>query len=212
MAVKHDGGATGERRRFDFSGGRLCLDFTNTVEDRPLEDRKEQLVDYSDLVSWAEQAGVVGGEEAEALRGEAARQPAKAQTVLTAARDLREVLFDIFAAVAVGDAPPERSLITLNAALPDALGALRIAAEEGAFEWRWAREGRGLDRVLLPVIRDAAELLTSPEVSRVRVCESENCDWLFFDQSRNRTRRWCDMSTCGNRAKARRHYERKKRS
>jgi len=210
MAVKHDGGATGERFRFDFSGGRLCLDFANTLDDRPTEDRKEQLVDYPDLVSWARQAGVIGGEEAEALRGTGTRQPAEAQAVLTAARDLREALFDIFAAVAVGDTPLEGSLVTLNAALPEAMSALRVASVEGAFEWRWAGEWRGLDRPLLPVIRDAAELLTSPELSRVRLCESETCDWLFFDQSRNRTRRWCDMSTCGNRAKARRHYERRK--
>jgi predicted RNA-binding Zn ribbon-like protein len=162
------------------------------------------------LVSWAEEAGVLGGEEAAALLDEGADRPADAEGVVSGARELREALFDIFAAFAKDKTTPEDSLGTLNFALPDALSALRVAAVDGAFEWRWAREGSGLDRMLLPVIRDAAELLTSPELSRVRLCESETCDWLFFDQSRNRTRRWCDMSTCGNRAKARRHYERKK--
>jgi len=62
--------------------------------------------------------------------------------------------------------------------------------------------------VLAPVVESAAALLTSPDLSRVRECESETCGWLFIDRSRNRSRRWCDMTVCGNRAKVRRHYQR----
>ncbi|MBI4413448.1 MAG: CGNR zinc finger domain-containing protein, partial [candidate division NC10 bacterium] len=78
------------------------------------------------------------------------------------------------------------------------------------FAWRWTGDGQRLDRMLWAVTRSAADLLTSGELAAVRECEAETCAWLFMDRSRNRSRRWCDMKACGNRAKARRHYERKK--
>ncbi|UCC71639.1 MAG: ABATE domain-containing protein [Gemmatimonadota bacterium] len=211
MSVKGGGVQTRDGFLFELSGGRLCLDLANTVDDRPADQRKELLGSYSDLVAWAEQARVVTSEEAEVLHEEAARRPEEAQGTLAAARRLREALFAIFSCVANGQSPPEGALAVLNTALPGAMSALRVAAAGGVFEWRWSLDERGLDRILSPVIRDAAELLTSPDLSRVRLCESESCGWLFLDKSRNRTRRWCDMSVCGNRAKARRHYERKKR-
>jgi predicted RNA-binding Zn ribbon-like protein len=65
-----------------------------------------------------------------------------------------------------------------------------------------------LHRLLWPIAESAAELLTSQEVSSIRLCEAPDCDWLFLDNSRNRSRRWCDMKICGNREKARRHYRR----
>ena len=70
--------------------------------------------------------------------------------------------------------------------------------------------GYGFDRMLWPVTRSAAELLVSGELSRVRTCANDTCGWLFMDTSKNRSRRWCDMNDCGNRAKARRHYARKR--
>ncbi|UCF20680.1 MAG: ABATE domain-containing protein [Gemmatimonadota bacterium] len=208
---ERDSASTRGAPRFELSGGRLSLDFANTVDNRPTEGRKELLNSYSDLIAWAEQAGVIEAEEARVLGEEGMSRPADADAALAAARDLREALFAIFSSIASGRGLPERSIAALNAALPAAMSALRLAAVDGGFEWRWAPDRRGLDRMLAPLIRDAAELLTSPDLSRVRLCESETCGWLFLDQSRNRTRRWCDMSVCGNRAKARRHYQRKKR-
>ena len=76
--------------------------------------------------------------------------------------------------------------------------------------WGGAGSVDALERVLWPVVRSAADLLTSPERGRVRRCGGANCDWLFMDNSRNHSRRWCDMGSCGNRAKARRYYARHK--
>ena len=81
-------------------------------------------------------------------------------------------------------------------------------SEGGGFAWRWKRDD-GLDRILWPVAWSAAELLTEGPLARVREYPGDdNCGWLFLDTSRNGSRRWCDMSTCGNRAKARRYYRR----
>ncbi len=197
---------------FDLSGARLCLDFANTLESRRGAEPRERLTVYGDLVGWAGQAGLIGKDEAEALRAVAAKRPQEAERALATARRLREATFAIFSSVADGEPAPEAALAALNAALPDALSALRLNPAGQAFEWSWSLEERGLERILPPVVRDAAELLTSVELTRVRECESDTCAWLFLDQSRNRTRRWCDMGVCGNRAKARRHYARRKRA
>ena len=84
----------------------------------------------------------------------------------------------------------------------------QLVAVEGGYTWVWDEGGRALDSMLWPVARSAADLLTSGELQAVRQCAGRACGWLFLDTSRNRTRRWCDMSVCGNRAKARRHHER----
>ena len=63
---------------------------------------------------------------------------------------------------------------------------------------------------LWPIARSAAHLLTSAELTRVRECDGTSCNWLFFDRSRGGSRRWCSMESCGNRAKARRHYRRRR--
>jgi predicted RNA-binding Zn ribbon-like protein len=76
-----------------------------------------------------------------------------------------------------------------------------------ALAWRDA-DRTDLDRVLWEAAASAADLLTSPDLARVKTCPGAGCAWLFLDRSRNGTRRWCDMSVCGNRAKARRHYSR----
>lgn len=208
MSTREDSGSgTTDRSPFDLSGGRACLDLANTLEDR-LKEPRDRLRSYADLVSWAQAAGVLDSAAANAFRKEARKHPADAQRALATARALRETFYAVFTSVAGGRSPSPAALDALNEALPGALGTLRLAATRDGFEWRWALGAGGMERVLAPVVRDAAELLTSGEVQRVRVCESETCAWLFLDQSRNRSRRWCDMSVCGNRAKARRYYER----
>ena len=73
-------------------------------------------------------------------------------------------------------------------------------------------EGTHLDTVLWPIAKSAADLLTSDRLACVRECAAQNCGWLFMDNSPNQRRRWCNMKICGNRAKARRHYERNRTS
>lgn len=87
-------------------------------------------------------------------------------------------------------------------------GGSAPGASVSSFVWGWDDAAPALDRPLWPVARSLAELLTSDELPRVRECAADNCAWLFIDTSKNRSRRWCDMAVCGNRAKARRHYAR----
>jgi predicted RNA-binding Zn ribbon-like protein len=196
---------------FEISGGALCLDLTNTVSNRGTEPI-ERLVGYGDLVDWARQAGAADDGEARALRRRAAAEPDAAAAVLARARALREALYALFSAAAAGRPGPEPALAVLNAELPAALARRRLARDGAAYRWRDAagEDGPPLDAPLAPAVRSAAELLTSDELALVRECAADTCGWLFLDRSRNRSRRWCDMKVCGNRAKARRHYRRRK--
>ena len=196
--------------QFDLSGGALCLDFVNTLADRP-RGEEEHLGDAAALLEWARQAEVAPRREIGALADELTARPHDVAPWFDGALELRETLYRIFRCLPRGDAPTEEDLARLNGALAEALPHLLVAAGDEGFSWQWRADGAGFDRVLWPVVRSAADLLTSSEVPLLRECASGTCSWLFVDRSRNHRRKWCDMSTCGNRAKARRHYRRRKR-
>jgi len=184
----------------------LCLDFVNTLADRPLS-RQESLHSLGDLVAWAESAGVIDGRGARELSRHVTSHPRLAQAVLTRALDLREALYRILAAPA--DPPAPADVAVLNAVLRDALVHRQLAGRDG-LRWTWTDEPVTSQAILWRIAWSAAALVTSPDRDRVRECRSATCSWLFVDRSRGRRRQWCEMRTCGNREKARRHYARQK--
>ena len=195
---------------FDFSGGRLCLDFVNTTGGTR-QAPKEHLHTYDDLVSWGRQAGVLDDDAAQRLGQLGRRRPEEAQRTLAAAVTLREAMFRIFCGAADCRPQREQDMETFNAALSRALAHVRIATSREGCVHLWGDGEDDLDRMLWPVLRSAMDLLTSEQNRpRVHKCESPTCDWLFLDTTRNHSRRWCDMKSCGNRAKARRYYDRHK--
>ena len=195
---------------FEFTGNWLCLDFANTMSDRPSDSPQELLNSYNDLVSWAVQAHIVTENEAEQLRNEAVSRPAEASAVLKRAIDLREAIYRIFSALGNDSSAEEADLVILNGALSEGMAHAHLVPKANVFSWDWSGKEDALERILWLVARSAADLLVSEELDTVRVCASEDCQWLFLDTSKNKSRRWCDMKSCGNRAKARRHYQRKK--
>lgn len=193
---------------FELTGGNLCLDLANTVDNRPSSRRTDLLPTYAHLVEWSRQSGIVNPFQARRLLRAGQRRPREAREVLAQAKSLREALYGIFSALAARKTLPERDLAPLNRALQELSGKLQLAREQGRFAWKWAGGEEALEQVLWPVARSAAELLMSEERAKVRECASEFCGWLFVDRSRNGLRRWCDMKVCGNRNKARRFYAR----
>jgi predicted RNA-binding Zn ribbon-like protein len=193
---------------FEFLGNQLCLDFTNTVKDTI--GSRELPSNYEELVAWSQQAGILTDEEAQRLLGKAARQPAEATAVFQRAVVLRETLFRIFSAITQDRTVEESDMTTLNAMLTETMIHAQLVPTGKCCEWSWIAQDDVLDRMLWPVIRSAADLLTSQDLWSVKMCASDSCNWLFLDTSKNQSRRWCDMKSCGNRAKVHRHYERKK--
>jgi predicted RNA-binding Zn ribbon-like protein len=198
-----------QEKVLNLNSGQLCLDFTNTTHWHAGDDSEEHLNSYTDLVVWAKQAGVLAEDETQKLLREAKLHPQVAAAVLEQAIALREAIYRIFSTAPQGHLPEPADLAILNQTLSLALAQLRLVSTTDGIGWKWAGEMDQLDRVLWPVAQSAAQLLTSEELNRVGECAAEECSWLFLDTSRNRSRRWCDMGDCGNRAKARRHYRRK---
>lgn len=194
---------------FELTGGRLCLDLANTVDERPTEHPRPLLLQYQDALDWASQAGALSRTEAARLREHAAGHQDAAARALRRLTDAREGIFQIFSAIARARPIPAPALRTLNALIPEVFSKRCLERHGSRFVWAWrATETPDLDCPLSAAVWSATELLTSPELDRVRQCEGAGCAWLFLDTSKSRTRRWCDMSVCGNRAKARRFQAR----
>ena len=197
---------------FEFTGNWLCLDFINTVEDRPTPHPRELLNSYQDLVNWTQQAHIITDDEAQHLLAEAAHNPKDASDVLQRAIALREAIHGIFFAIAENSSSTEANLAIFNTELAATMSRACIVPKANGFVWDWTGKENALERILWMVVKSAADLLISGELHDVRVCSAPDCQWLFLDTSKNHSRRWCDMKGCGNRAKVRRHYERKKQS
>jgi predicted RNA-binding Zn ribbon-like protein len=198
---------------FDFVGGRVSLDFVNTVSGDRAGTPRDRIGTYADLVRWAREAGIATEAEGSALLAQARRRPEEAERARSEALRLREALYGLFAAEAEGRDPPAAAADRLNRALADALPHRRLLHDGAAWRLGWAREPGELLSPLWPVVADAAELLAAGHGGRLRLCgghEALECSWLFLDPTKSGTKRWCSMSDCGNRAKARRHYQRTK--
>ncbi len=196
---------------FEFTGNRLCLDFSNTVHDR-LNSPRELLNSYNDLLTWSLEAHILTRQETEVLSEKARQDPQAAVDVLARAVAVREAIYAIFSARAHGVMPARNDLDRLNTELVQANIQMYLVPEQDGFVWDWSDREQALDAMLWPVVRSAVDVLTSSELQDVRVCAADNCGWLFLDTSKNHSRRWCDMKSCGNRAKARKHYSQKKQT
>lgn len=199
---------------FELVGGRLSLDFVNTVGGLRGPEQRENLLGYADLLVWARAAGLLGAREAAALGRQAQAHPRKAEQALLEARRLREAIFGLVKAALRGRPPQREALDEVNRAVSLALAAQRLRPlPEGGFALGWEEPREGdLLWFLRPVAASAAEVLANDAPGgRLRMCgEEQSCSWVFVDESRNGKRRWCSMKDCGNRAKARRFYERHK--
>jgi predicted RNA-binding Zn ribbon-like protein len=192
-------------------GGNLSLDFVNTVdwEDwRTGPQPVEYLQRYSDLLLWGRHVGILTEQQSGRLAHVAEEEPKEAELTLQKALLLRDAPSRIFTAATQDLATQSSDLDLVNQDLSRAMAHARIIPDSAGYLWDWPEDDGSLDRVLWPVLRAAAELLVSPDLRRVRVCEGPYCGWLFLDATKNHSRRWCSMSSCGNRAKARRHYRR----
>jgi predicted RNA-binding Zn ribbon-like protein len=191
------------------SPGALTIAFNNTVaweSDGLVNDR---LGGFAELVDWARASGLLRAGEAEAIRRREGREPWRTAAVLAQARELRAVGHDILSAVARGKPPGETALRAFNQAL--ALGTPSLGLEVRGGRLGWAHAGDlAAETILHRLGWSVALFLTSPELDRLGLCANAECGWLFLDTTKNRSRRWCSMAECGSRAKARRHYARKK--
>lgn len=195
-------------QQFEFLGGRLCLDFVNTAAWEHGLPVRERLGSFARLVAWARASDVITPRRAAELLRRAEAEPAASRQQLARATGLRFTLRELFNAAAQGKRAPESAVITFNQFLDSVHATLALANDANGMTLRWNADPSGSDDLLAPVLWSATALLGCDVLLRVRECAGVSCGWYYLDESRNRSRRWCDMKVCGNREKARRHRAR----
>ena len=191
-------------------GGRLCLDFINTLDWRGTDKPQEFLNRYADLILWSRHVGIATREDSQQLSQMAEQSQADALRVLSRAVTLREIIFRIFSAVIQNKKPSGKDMADFNKYFSQSMKTSQIIWSENRFIWDTTGNKKELDWLLKPIIRSAADLLLSEDLGKIKACADPACGWLFIDVSRNRSRRWCDMKDCGNRAKVNRFYRKKR--
>lgn len=195
--------------RFNLVGGHPVLDFLNTVGSHRLVSPREDLQTPEDLVSWGLQSGWLDADRARGMLLEMQLRPGEAKAALSRVRLFREALYRVFLATCQDAQPASDALEAVEREVRRAWAERRLVRGPGA-ALRWsAAESARLDAVIPSLAIAAAELLTGRQ--RPQLCEAtalDGCGWLFLDTSRNGRRRWCEMKSCGNKYKARRHAAR----
>jgi predicted RNA-binding Zn ribbon-like protein len=189
------------------AGEGLSLRFVNTLAWRKAAAPEERLPSPAALLDWCAGTGLLDAERASQMEARWEERPREARACHRRALALREAVYGLFLSRILSGRVPEEALRVLNAVLADAPPRVRLAPSGGAFGW-WVGPATPAspDVLLAPIAWSAADLLAGPRSHRIRQCADERgCGWLFLDESRAGTRRWCSMAECGNRAKARRH-------
>lgn len=190
-------------------GGHIALDFCNTMEYRGTDHETDLLRNgFGSLVRWCRFVNLLDDAQAEQLQTFGSEHPEQAAEIFHLAQARREATWQLFVSAATETAASPLALDTFNGWLREIQQERRIIADAtGKFTWGWEAIEKP-DAFLRPIGLLASELLTSGELSSLKQCPG--CGWLFLDKSRNHSRTWCDMRFCGNRSKARRHYQHKK--
>src|SRR4051794_19414367 len=196
-----------DRRVHHFVGERLWLDFVNSETSGGTRHR-DALADFESLVRWLEAASVLDAERTSHIRRRAEQQPAGAGAALIDARRVRGALRVLAERGVVSERVRMDSLSEINRVLGRSAGTRRLDLRaDGTFIRSFVPVGDAFAGLVIPVVESAADALIAGELARVRRCADGRCMRVFYDTTKNGRRRWCDMSTCGNRAKAARHRE-----
>jgi predicted RNA-binding Zn ribbon-like protein len=193
--------------RMRLVGGDLALDYVNTRTGPPGAPSSEDVLgDYAGFVAWARHVGIADDGDVRRLVRAADEDPRAAHRAFRRARDLREDLDQVFRSVAGGEPPPDAARSGLRDAAIDVLRRAELVRDETGYAWSWAGD-RTLAGPLGPVVQSAVDLLTAGPHDRLKACPG--CGFLFLDESKNRSRRWCSMDDCGAAEKMRRYVRRR---
>lgn len=187
------------------SRSRLWLDFVNT--DLSAQPPRGDLVrSFEALLAWLSSRGAIDEERAGGISRRAKLQPAAAAASLVDARRVRAALRALAERGASSNRIQEDAVLEINRVLGRSAGTRRIDRHsDGSLVRAFVPTGDAFAGLMIPIVESAADSLVADELPRVRRCADPVCQRVFYDATRNGLRRWCDMGTCGNRAKAARH-------
>lgn len=193
---------------FRCPGGHLCLDFCNSGQGARGTLGSEWIGECDDLVGWLRAAGALTEGQAARLRQATADSPKAAARLWSRAIGFREALFRVLHSRVQGRAAPREDLALIEAEHARSAPLARLSWGGSAYGWSLDASASELDALMQPLVFSAVQLLASERLERLRRCGNSTCYWLFLDETRNRSRRWCEMASCGNLLKVRRHRER----
>ena len=187
-------------------GGALCLDFANTVNSR-VDTEYDYLTQYPDLVGWASKVGLLSPALTGQIQKRAKQDEQKANETLEKARRMRELIYRLFSNAASGSEPDKEDKEMFVRVYGEAVSHGQLSKKDTHYRTTWKLD-ESFAALLWPIVHSAGELLLSEELAHVKECPS--CGWLFLDTSKNQSRRWCSMNTCGARDKMRRYHKRQR--
>ena len=185
-------------------GGELALDFANTCSARGSPAQQDHLRRPEHVAQWAAHANVLPAADAEWLVGAVAAEPTLGARLIAEALALREDVYQLGVAIAAGRPAPRERVESLAHAHARALAAGALTPIGANFGWSWRPREAPVEAILGPISLSALTLLQQADLTRVKQCQGDKCGWLFFDATKNKSRRWCEMEICGNRAKQKR--------
>jgi predicted RNA-binding Zn ribbon-like protein len=186
-------------------GGNPALDLANTVDAPGLPTEFDHLQHPTTTLAWAERAGLVDSRQRAELARYADGSPEQASVELRRLHRLRRAVEDVFGAVADRNEIPAAGWAALRRAAGEAVAAAAPDRRGDHLHPTWALDT--LESLGRPLAYAAWDLLTSGPLDRVKRCPA--CPWLYLDQSKNGSRRWCTMDDCGKAVKMRRYVEKR---
>jgi predicted RNA-binding Zn ribbon-like protein len=196
-------------RAHDLIGGHVVVDLVNTVL-RTKSHPVDWFESYSGVLEWAALTGEFDESLLAQLEDMYEAKPTAGAAALRRLRELREVIHEVLAATIANEATPDKAIRRLEARWKDAVAHSQLTLSNHHTRLQLSVESCRLDYLNYELALRAFDLLRTFPETRTRVCAGTNCGWLFIDRSKAGRRRWCDMATCGNAAKSKRHYERKR--
>jgi predicted RNA-binding Zn ribbon-like protein len=168
------------------------------------------LATAEDVAVWAHHAKIIGKKNAGDLQRRCGRSPRLAEHLQRRALELRDVVYDIGVALAAGRPARSEAIDRLTHIHAECLRVGRLRRINGRFGWTWDILESPIEAILGPIVLSALSLVCQADLSRIKQCPGRDCGWLFFDATKNKNRRWCEMEICGNRAKQSRLRQRRK--
>lgn len=187
----------------------MVLDLVNTVTARNAEP-VDWLDSYGHALEWAALTEHFNQSELARLKRMSTADPGAGVLALDRLRELREAVHGLVGAAIRHEGPAEKPRARFEALWRDAAASARLSFPEGRGRLDLRVQSSRLDYLGHYLALHAFDLLQELPLERTRVCAGSKCGWLFIDHSKGGRRRWCDMATCGNAAKSRRHSERQR--
>ena len=194
----------------ELDGGRLCLDFVNSLANRKEKTPPDYLNNFGDLVAWSVRLSLLSVSNARLLDRRAEKHAKEAAGFFKELIEFREILYKVFYLTMKSEKIPAQVLDKFNMQVAGCFGKLEIIQTAEGFEEGYQLQSDDFSQILLPLVNDSYEFLLSNPGARLKECPS--CGWLFYDNTKNGKRRWCSMKSCGSNVKALEWYHRNSKS